>query len=174
MREIFTSNTQDPNCHVKIFQRLKDIFHQESFAQMHEESSKLRTYKHLKTEIGFESYINLIPNEEERVALPKLRLSNHELVIEKGRHVKIEKELRRCPLCHNEIEDETHFLILCKAFIEERKTLFEDMNKVDRDFLGKNSLKQVKFLLKNKHTIKITSQFTKKCFQLRETLISKL
>ena len=174
MREIFTSNTQDPNCHVKIFQRLKDIFHQESFAQMHEQNSKLRTYKHLKTEIGFESYINIIPNEEERVALTKLRLSNHELMIEKGRHMKIEKELRFCPLCPNEIEDETHFLIICKAFKEERKTLFVEMNKADRNFEGKNSLEKVKFLLKNKHTIKITSQFTKKCFQLRETLISKL
>ena len=174
MREIFTSNTQDPNCHVKIFQRLKDIFHQESFAQMHEAGSKFRTYKHIKTEIGFESYLNLIPNEEERVALTKLRLSNHELMIEKGRHMQIEKDLRFCPLCPKEIEDETHFLILCKAFIEERKTLFEDINKVDRDFLGKNSLEQVKFLLKNNDTIKITSQFIKKCIQLREGFISKL
>ena len=91
MMEMFISDKQDPNCYVKFFQRLKDIFHQETFAEINEPNSKLRTYKHIKTEVGFESYLNLIPCEKERVALSKLRLSNHQLMIEKGRYMNIEK-----------------------------------------------------------------------------------
>ena len=171
MLEIFLA---DNICHMKIFQRLKDIFHQNSFSQISEQNSKLRTYKHLKTEIGFEEYIELITNEKERIMLTKFRLSNHQLMIEKGRHMNIDKEERFCPMCPNLIEDETHFLIMCKAYKKEREKLFNEANKANRNFSQKGSLEKVKFLLTNKSTIKITSQFINKCAQLREELINKL
>ena len=43
--------------HLEIFQRLYDIFHQESFAKISGDQSKLRTYSLIKTNIGLESYL---------------------------------------------------------------------------------------------------------------------
>ena len=45
--------------HEDVFRRMQDIFHQESFVEM-KESSKLRTYRIIKTEIGREEYL-IIP-----------------------------------------------------------------------------------------------------------------
>ena len=75
MFEIFDVGTAENFCHRSIImQRLKDIFHQNSFAQINEPNSKLRTYKHLKSQIGYEDYITLIPNEKERISLTRFRL----------------------------------------------------------------------------------------------------
>ena len=34
-----------------------------------------------------------------RIAVSRLRLSNHELMIEKGRHLKLDVNQRICPFC---------------------------------------------------------------------------
>ena len=72
-------------------QRQNDIFHQNVFENIRKENSKLRTYSLLKTEIGKEKYLDRVQNVQNRVLLTKIRLSNHTLMIEKGRHLKIEK-----------------------------------------------------------------------------------
>ena len=38
-------------------------------------------------------------------------------------------EERICPICKKEVEDEIHFLNLCPAYQEKRRTLFEYLNK---------------------------------------------
>ena len=48
--------------------------------------------------------------------MSKFRLSNHRLMIEKGRH-----NNRKCPFCLTHIEDETHFLINCPIYSSIRK-----------------------------------------------------
>ena len=174
MLDIFFADVADTSSHVKILQRLKDIFHQNSFPQINKENGKLRTYRHLKTDVGFEEYFDFISNESDRVMLTRFRLSNHQLMIEKGRHLNIVKEERFCPLCPYAVEDETHFLITCKAFQKEREELFMKANTVNNDFLQKCSLEKVKFLLSNKIIMKATSLFINKCTRLREELVSKL
>ena len=162
------------SCHTKFFQRLQDIFNQESFGEIHKPDSKLRTFKHLKIDVGFENYISAIPSEKERVALSKFRLSNHQLMIEKGRHRNIPKELRFCPICPRSIENEVHFLILCKGYREERQNLFEKIIKSNKIFPYKNDLEKFKYLLTNEYTIRDTSRFILQCNQIRETLIYRL
>ena len=54
----------------------------------------MRTYSLLKTEIGKEKYLDKILNLESRITLTKTRLSNHALMIEQGRHLKIHKTQR--------------------------------------------------------------------------------
>ena len=44
------------NFHLKYFQRMSDIFHQNAFAQLGKETSKLRTYSQLKVSIGLEKW----------------------------------------------------------------------------------------------------------------------
>ena len=82
---------KDKNTHAKVFERQKDIFHQNSFSKINGADSKLKTYSAIKSSVGREDYLSIIQNTKERIAFTKFRLSNHQLMIEKGRHMKIEK-----------------------------------------------------------------------------------
>ena len=81
-----------------------------------DEDSKLRTYALFKTTPGFEKYLDEITNIKERTALTKFRMSNSVLMIEKGRHQNIDKNLRFCPFCIDKVEDEKHFLLECPTY----------------------------------------------------------
>ena len=115
----------DKLVHVKAMRRMADIFHQEAFADINREGSKLTTYAKIKEEKGFENYLSNIKNVERRITLSKIRLSNHDLMIEKGRHLKLEVNQRNCPFCPgNLLEDEVPFLLTCKTFSCLRNELF--------------------------------------------------
>ena len=76
------NNTGQVHVHKIYFTRIVDIFHQNAFADNRREDSKLRTYAHLKTEIGRELYLEKIKNIKERIMFTKFILSNHTLMIE--------------------------------------------------------------------------------------------
>ena len=98
-------------------QRMTDIFHQNAFAEINRNDSKLRTYAKIKKEQGLESYLNAVTNIEKRTHLCKIRLYNHDLNIEKGRHRGLDVYQRECQLCPGQlVEDEIHFLLFCKTF----------------------------------------------------------
>ena len=72
-----------------------------------------------------ESYLTQVTNTSHRRALTKLRLSDHKLKIECGRHIrpKINQENRTCKLCSKPnkqalIEDEVHFITRCNNFMQ--------------------------------------------------------
>ena len=108
---------------------MKDIYHQESFAQITDPKSKLRTYALIKENIGKENYLNQIKNTKHRQMLSKFRLSTHKLMIEKGRHLKLPLEERTCPVCHTGVEDEIHFLVKCDYYATLRKPLLDNCSK---------------------------------------------
>ena len=68
--------------------------------QQIQEGTKADTYRTFKTNMKFEIYLNH-PKRKERVALTKLRISDHKLMIEKGRHIRplIPREDRKCHMC---------------------------------------------------------------------------
>ena len=70
-----------------------------------------------------ELYLKAVKNTKDRMSMTKFRLSNHQLMIEKGRHTNIRKEDRICPFCFA-FEDEKHF---SKEFIIHnlRETMLE-------------------------------------------------
>ena len=116
------------NAHKKLSKRQVDIFNQTALNHITTPDSKLRTYSLIKNKPGAEIYLTHIKNIRYRVALSKFRLSNHELMIEIGRHKKIIKTERFCPLCPNSvIEDETHFLINCQSLNTLRKETFSEL-----------------------------------------------
>ena len=87
---------------------------------------KLRTYCQFKRSFHMENYVSLF-NRSSRSSLCKLRISAHQLMIEKGRYVspKIPVDKRLCTLCDlGEIEDEYHFMMKCKLYDHLRKELF--------------------------------------------------
>ena len=131
MLQSFLTANSNPNNNSKqkdignlVFQRLCDQFHQNALASFRNENSKLKTYSTLKNEIGMEKYLIDIPNFKYRSVLTKLRLSNHSLLIETGRHSRIERPLRFCTFCPSMIEDELHFLIQCPTYKEMRDKHF--------------------------------------------------
>ena len=63
-----------------------------------------------------ETYLTIVNNTKNRTTLTKFRLSNHTLMIEKGRHQNIDKNLRFRPFCPTRIEDEMHFLLECECY----------------------------------------------------------
>ena len=163
----------DSNIHEKAFSRMRDIFHQEAFAAISTESSKLRTYKLIKGEIGFERYLTTVNNIKTRTTLTKFRLSNHTLMIEKGRHQNIDKKHRFCPFCPNCIEDEMHFLLECKCFATHRKELFLSIDEKIRDnnMHFHNKIEKFINLLSNIDIIPLTAQYLVKAFHTREHLL---
>ena len=71
---------------------------------------KLRTYTTFKSIFGFENYLSLVRNFEQRRCLTKLRISAHKLQIEAGRYQGTPCHNRICPKCPSgEVEDEIHF-----------------------------------------------------------------
>ena len=170
MREQFM--VKDKNTHSKAFQRLKDIFHQGSFSEIQREGSKLRTYRLLKTSLGYEQYLSEIHNVEQRTALTKLRLSNHPLMIEKGRHLKIERNARFCPFCPNKVEDEKHFLLECKPFSSIRIELFDKTRKVISAFPFICTDLNFVTLMNNSDISGITAHYLSKALELREFLLT--
>ena len=126
----------------------------------------------LKLQIGFEEHVNQIPNEKERISMTKFRLSNHQLMIEKGRYSNLDKEQRFCPFCPDSIEDEKHFLTECKAYKNERRIFYTDIEKDYRPFILKNGSEKMIFLLSNKNMIKKTSRFIYECTQLRADMLA--
>ena len=128
---MFLSYNYQTFIHKKTFQRLNDKFHQEAFSTIRDNFSKLRTYGLIKTKIGIENYLEDLSNPILRKALTRLRLSNHSLNIEKGRHANIPRDLRYCPFCTTSVETETHFILECQMYKDERKQLLYQIPSLD-------------------------------------------
>ena len=104
--------------------------------------------------------------------MTKFRLSNHELMIEKGRHLKLEISERKCPFCHS-IEDETQFLIVCPNYVPLRneflKTVQEKLKEVKMEKLDDKTL--LKYLLGNIEIAPIVAKYLRRAMELRNFLI---
>ena len=156
--------------HKKAFERMKDIFHQEAFADINRNDSKLRTYASFKTSIGLEKYILSGIAIQERISITKIRLSNHPLMIEKGRHLKIHKTQRFCPFCPNLIETEQHFLLHCTTFDALREELFANLATVlPHPIIMSEDL--FKFLLSSESAAPYVGNFLSRALQVRQFLI---
>ena len=72
---------------------------------------------------GFEpSKYTEVPHFKLRKIIAKIRCSDHFLEVEKGRHRKVPRDERLCKMCSDKaIEDEEHFLIVCKKYEHLRK-----------------------------------------------------
>ena len=99
---------------------LQDMFIQEWNVQV-TNSPKCSEYATYKMELTLEPY--LIKNSKEIYRyIVKLRTSNHNLPIEKGRYCNIDRKDRICTLCEgNKLGDEYHYIMECSFFTELRK-----------------------------------------------------
>ena len=104
-----------------MFETLTKKFQINALSTINNPKHKLRTYALFKTKIGMEKYLQEIRNLSIRIQFSKFRLSDHNLEIEKGRHKGLAAELRFCPFCNYEVENEMHFLLLCPLYTQMRE-----------------------------------------------------
>lgn len=100
-------------------------------------------------------YVDILKNREDRAAVCKIRISAHQLMIERGRHLNIPRNERYCPLCNsNKIENEEHFLLQRKSFNTQR-TIFDGKisNILDNKNIDNVSHKKSFLLNNNSYTI---------------------
>ena len=160
-----------PFVHKKIFERLRDNFHQEAFGKIRSNSSKLRTYALFKNEVGFEQYLIDMKNVQDRSLVTKFRLSNHRLMIEVGRHDDTAEEERFCPFCPQAVEHETHFMFTCPTYSHLRERYLQPITNSIRSFQYLPHDRRMQLLLTNME--QGTCKFIASSLDLREFLISK-
>ena len=156
-----------------LFDREKDIFTQTAFEAL-KSMSKMKTYKLLKQSWKVEDYLLRMGNVSDRTALTKLRLSDHTLVIEKGRHQNINESDRTCPFCPGHVEDEFHFLIKCPIFKHLRKSLLDDVEVLCIGFSYPQDQNFLMWLLLNNPIISdSTGKFIRSSMELRAFLLEQ-
>ena len=77
-------------------------------------TGKLEVYRIIEKKFGYEEYLNNIHITAWRKELTRLRISAHNLPIERGRYQKLERNEHKCN--SGEIGDEIHFLLQCKYY----------------------------------------------------------
>ena len=104
--------------------------------------------------------------------MTKFRLSNHRLMIEKGRHQNLERHDRICPFC-NSIEDEIHFLTKCVTYRYIRKELLARVEKVSKirntEYMEKKIL--FKILLEREDIAELVAKYLTKFIEIRDFLM---
>ena len=94
-------------------------------------------------------------------------------MIEKGRHLKIDKTQRFCPFCPRSTETELHFLLHCKTYRVMREPLWSEIQ--DTIEISDQTSDQEKFniLLSNVFVAPKVGNFLHKALSIRMFLLSK-
>ena len=124
-----------PFIYKKMYEILIKKFQINALSSINNPKHKLRTYALFKTVIGTEKYLQEIRNLSIGIQFSKFRLSDHNLEIEKGRHKGLVTELRFCPFCDNEVENEIYFLLVCPLYtkMREAEPCFQNTNMILSD-----------------------------------------
>ena len=99
-----------------------------------QQSQKLSFYCTIKDDYSSSPYLVLTRKNPSRKALVKFRISS-QLRIETGRYEKIPRNERICSFwTSNQIEDENHFLLDCKAYSQIRDIFLSKLETKIPDF----------------------------------------
>ena len=118
-------------------------------------TSRGKYFLTFKNNICYGQYLNHINFRNLRLVLTKLRLGDHDLMIEQGRKAKIKlpHERRTCKLWYNEhlsqTEDEIHFLFDCqwRKYIALRENLIAEITSKVPQFYKLNNVQKFVYIL---------------------------
>ena len=131
----------------------------------------MRTYSLIQKDFKIEPYLENVKNLKDRISMTKFRLSNHNLMIEKGRHLNLVINERKCPFCLS-IEDEKHFLLDCHVYSPLRNELIvaveNTLNIVNLRGRGNEVL--FKYLLGNNKVAPMVAKYLSNTLDLRDFL----
>ena len=112
-----------------------------------------------------------IRNTRHRQMLTKFRLSNHKLMIEKGRHLKLPLDERVCPVCQEGTEDEIHFLVQCNYYEILRKPLLDKCSELRPQFCFYSDEQKFTFMMTTPILMGDVSKFVYTALIDRDTYI---
>ena len=140
------------------------------------DSGKAFSFRKFKTNISMEPHLTMDLNMKYKIAISRFRLSNHSLMIEKGRHnkpEKIERIDRKCVFCKNEVECEVHFLVDCPLYSPQRNLLDIIIIRTCSRFNNLNSEQKFIFIMSNENAtiIKALGRYIIDSFNLRDKMI---
>ena len=95
---------------------LKSKFNVEALGNMSSSTSKMNLYASLIHSAGSPQYLYEVNCVSHRILLSKLRMSDHQLNVEKLRGIKVPRNSRVCPKCTSLVEDEKHFFLHCELY----------------------------------------------------------
>ena len=130
-------------------------------------------YIKFKFEHSLEEYLFYIPDTRWMKALSRLRMSSHMLEIERGRHVKPQKnplEQRICQRCtSNSVDDEIHFLITCSYFATQRTSLLAESKLHNTEFDSLSNNDKCIYIMSSTHRplVICLAKYTYTCFQTK-------
>ena len=148
-------------------QRLSDSSYQ-TLRDDIDSSAKAITYKLFKSNLAPETYLSIDLPYLYKKTLSNFRCSGHNLMIEKGRHMNIDRQLRFCNYCVKQdshiVEDEKHFLLICPLYETLRQIHFIERWKSAYicDQLFVNIMTD-----SNRKSIQSVARFLKHAFDLR-------
>ena len=141
-----------------IEEKYKSLVHNKLYS--YDETNKLCFYKEIKQSLNKEFYLTY-HDFSIRKCFSKLRISDHNLEIERGRYFKIPRKDRLCKFCHI-IETEDHFILHCKINNKLRLELFENLNwKIEDQNINKILNPS------SKEHVKLIGSFLKQSLELR-------
>jgi hypothetical protein len=139
-----------------------------------QDTGKLSTYRRLKCHFVFENYLDQVSIRQHRVALTRLRVSAHQLNIERGRYSKpiTPREKRFCAFCVKQsnlvVEDELHFLLVCPEYADMRCELYNCVDKTCQYFSTMSDVNRLLFLLTAENAvIKAVAKYCHMAFSWR-------
>ena len=113
-----------------------------------------------------------VKDRQVRSDMCKLRISAHDLMVEKGRYCypKVEFDKRYCRFCPRQVENEYHFVFECKLYNTERNIMFNDILKIFPNFTCLDKSEQFIKLLSctDFELTTIFSKYVSLCFNLRK------
>ena len=121
-------NLQDKVLEIKLIKEALDKRECEKFEMALQHKLKLRVYKELKHEVGFEEYSKHVKGPSSRL-LFKFRSGTHGLFEELGRHAK-EGGSQECPNCGACKESVEHVLFECASYDSQRQIFFDYMKQI--------------------------------------------
>ena len=163
----------NPNQFIVLFkQRLADCFKQE-WSEHLNTNRVLSLYNNIKRDFGYENYLDKLTKCKRHI-VTKIRISAHNLRVETGRYGgdRVERHERLCKICNSdfEIEDEFHFVFICKKYHDIRKKF------IPKYFWKKPSMWKFIELLctSNGQTLNRLSTFLLKAFKIRNAALNLL
>ena len=129
-----TSLTHTPRKSIVVSQSLKNMFVNHWKTSINT-SPKLELYRQVKSDFLAEPYLSQITTLAHRASVTRMRISAHNLYIERGRYARppIPRESRWCVYCffHKKekiVEDEAHALLNCPLYQNLKTRFFGSMS----------------------------------------------
>ena len=157
-----------------IKQRLTDQGFQEQHANI-SESPTLIFFQSVYKINERAGYVDALKNRSDRSSLCKLRVSAHNLAIERGRYLKMPRDQRICEICKSgEIENEQHMLLHCSGYSSIRESFVLKMFNITGKSVTTLCDKNIINLILNNTSykaLKLSSSFVTNCFNARSNLL---